>query len=189
MKPITDGGPGSREKRAQKSASSCSGFTLMELIVVVMFLGLIMGSIVPVYRDSVRNMRTDRGISDLVAVLKYAQERAVTDGRQFRVYLDGDEHRYWIAGFAGLDDHGDPVYQEDIGARGGRGVLPQHLRFGRLEAQRESTADRIYFITFYPAGTSDVASLEIEQIKQRARPFRIEVLGRMGRVEVEDPRS
>lgn len=189
MNPITDDGSGSCEKRTRTSEASCSGFTLMELIVVVMFLGLIMGSIVPIYRDSVRNMRIDRGISDLVAVIKYAQERAVTDGREFRVYLDGDEHRYWMAGFAGLDDQGEPAFQQEVGARGGRGVLPQHLRFGRVDAQRESTVDRIFFITFHPAGTSDVASLEIEQIEQRARPFRIEILGRMGRVEVEDPRS
>jgi len=189
MNPIRGGDSSSREGRPSKGRAPCAGFTLMELIVVVMFLGLIMGSIVPIYRDSVRGMRIDRGISDLVAVLRYAQERAVTDGREFRVYLDGEDHRYWMVGFAGLDDQGEPVYEEDIGARGGRGVLPDHMRFGRLDAQREPTADRIFFITFHPAGTSDVASLEIQQTEHRARPFRIEVLGRMGRVEVEDPRS
>lgn len=189
MKPFTDDGAGRGEKRTPRGDSSCAGFTLMELVVVVMLLGLIMGSIVPIYRDSVRNMRIDRGISDLVAVIKYAQERAVTDGREFRVYLDTEEHRYWMVGFAGRDEQGKAMFQQEVGARGGEGVLPQHLRFGQIEAQRESTTDRLYLITFHPAGTSDVASLEIEQIESRARPFRIEILGRMGRVEVEDPRS
>lgn len=189
MNPIKDGGSGSRATRPRKARTSCAGFTLMELIVVVMFLGLIMGSIVPIYRDSVRNMRIDRGISDLVTVIRYAQERAVTDGREFRVYLDTEEHRYWMVGFARLDDQGEPVFQQEVGSRGSGGVLPEHLRFRRIDAQREPGMDRVYFITFHPAGTSDVADLEIELTEGRSRPFRIQLLGRMGRVEVEDPRS
>ena len=66
------------------------GFSLIELIVVLTILSLMLGVVVPIYHGSLSRTRSAGATRDFLATMKYAQERAVTDATEHRLYLDDD---------------------------------------------------------------------------------------------------
>ena len=165
------------------SAGGQTGFTLLELVVVVMLIGIMTGVVVPLYRDSLRSMRTDRAVTDLITAIKYAQERAVTDGREFRLYIDESNQAYWLSAYAGADsESGERQFRPLTEPPGRRTQFPDTLRLGRLSARQDQN-NRMHYVAFHPLGTSDVATIRLEK-EDRRQPVEIAIVGRMGRVEV-----
>jgi prepilin-type N-terminal cleavage/methylation domain-containing protein len=162
------------------------GFTLLELIVVMLILAAMTGAVIPVFRETLFETRASSGVSDLVATMKYAQARAVTDVREFRVYFSEEENAYWIMAEIGRED-GLTLF-EDLGEREGEfRRLPKKLKFGRLRASSDRELDA-EFISFYPSGASDVASIEIVHIGGRySDRYTIRTSGSLSRFEIDEP--
>jgi len=73
------------------------GFTLMELIVVMTIISLMTAAVVPIYQGTLTWARNDRAVSQVVSLMKYAQERAVTDSVPYRFYIDDEKGAFWLA--------------------------------------------------------------------------------------------
>jgi len=73
-----------------------AGFSLAELIVVVIVLGIITAGVVPVFAGSIRDMKTASAIDEFIALFKYAHERAIMNAVEYRLYLDHETDEYWI---------------------------------------------------------------------------------------------
>jgi type II secretion system protein H len=94
-----------------------SGFTLLELLAVVMIVGLVSSLALPyIGRQSSRTLRSEA--QQLAAALELARERSVVTGVPHRVQLDLEASRYWIEWSGGADAASDdsavlaPVVQE-----------------------------------------------------------------------------
>ncbi len=166
------------------------GFTLLELVVVCIILMIITGMTVPLYRDSVASMRADRALTSFVSALKYAQERAVTDGVEVRIFLDLSERRYWLAyeNRASEDEPewGDETVFDPLPERlGTPRRFPESLYVSSVRASQRR-GDGVYYVSFYPSGASDAAVIYMHH-EERRRPIEIELQGRMGRIAVREP--
>ena len=166
-------------KRHNKRARA--GFSLMELTVVLIVLAVMTAAVTPIFRNTVVRLKTEQGIQDFITAIQYAQERSVSDGREFRIYLDDREHRYWIERFVEVDDEGERVYEpfERFTVR----QLPDDLTFRRVAANRDR-GSRHKFITCYPSGASDRASITLD--RANGRSITIDTRSRPGSLRVRD---
>ena len=79
---------------AVEAKANRTGFSLIELLLVLIFLIIISLAVVPIFRGSLDTVHADYTLRDIVALLKYAQERAVTDTTPFRFYMDPERGEY-----------------------------------------------------------------------------------------------
>ena len=148
---------------------------------VVIVLALMTSIVTPLFRATMIRLRTEQGITEFLTAVQYAQERAVSDGREFRIYIDARANRYWIERFVEVDDDGERVYEpfEQFGMR----QLPEEISFRRVSAKthRESRAQ---YITCYPSGACDHASITID--RAHGRSMTIDTRGRIASFRVRD---
>jgi prepilin-type N-terminal cleavage/methylation domain-containing protein len=167
----------------KRTAGARAGFTLLELVVVMVMLGIITGLAVPIFSGSLTSIQLKNARSDFLATLYHTQERAVAESREFRLYLDDKKHVYWVMVHTRttLDEKEFEEVEEDFGrAR----PLPPYLEFDRVQA-RKDRMENAHYIACYPTGMSDRAEVAIRDIRARNRRFEIAVEGPLGRVEVK----
>jgi prepilin-type N-terminal cleavage/methylation domain-containing protein len=166
------------------SRKNNAGFTLLELIVVVILIGILSASITPLYRASIAGTREDEGLNLLLVTLKHGQERAMSEGVEFRLILDTERQRFGLMRQSGVDDRGGDVFEWLPPSRGG-GIrrLPKGLELERPSARR--TRNRgVYYVGLYPSGACDYATIRLQSEDADGR-IRIKTKGTLGQFEVE----
>lgn len=155
------------------------GFTLMELIIVMTLLAILMAGVTPIFRESITELRQKRVVTDLLSVMKYAQERAIADGVEYRFCMDRQKEKYWVERFSKLVG----TEKEFIMAPDGLlkpVTLPDAVRFAQISAVSER-GPYVKHIAFYPNGACDYASVALLIGRERVE---IETRGRIGQLKV-----
>ena len=80
--------------RTLHSAVLRRGFTLLELLVVVALIATISLSVMPVFISSMHGIQLRNARNDLIAAIRFAQEMAVRESVEYRVYFNSQEHSY-----------------------------------------------------------------------------------------------
>ena len=160
-----------------------SGFTLLELIVVVMLLGILTGLVVPIYGGSMASMRIRNTQSDIVSLLGYIQERAVTDGREYRLYIDKQDGRFWVMYAVGRKQD-EKVFEEETRDYGREREFPEGMIVDRIKAKKDRKRNANY-ISCHPNGACDVATVVLADKDNRRRHVTVETTGVMGKIEVK----
>lgn len=143
-----------------------SGFTLLEMITVLVIMGIITAGIIPLYQGSLKRLRQEQAVRRLVALLRYAGEQAVITRAETRVWIDPSRGRYW------LERQGASEQEQAA-------TLPRGLRFGRLHARRDRRS-RLFYVRFQPNGACDHARLRL--LRGQASPFTVTVDGSVNRI-------
>jgi len=164
------------------AAKQNTGFTLLELIVVLSIIMIMTAVVVPMYSGSVSWARKDRATRDVLARMKYAQERAITDVAEYRFYLNRDTGAFWLMREAETAEDGKKTFLEVDDAGATRGVLPREMEFEKPKAAMDRDRDA-YFVAFYPGGACDYATVIIALDKRTST--KISTKGRLGQLEVE----
>lgn len=128
--------------------SSEESFTLIELLLVVVILSVIVAILLPGFRATFGDLRTRGFIQDLVSLGAYARERAILEGKTFRINLDFSNHTY------GLSFKNNPQDQEFI-------RLNERIFRRHAVPQDLTTQTNIDHIDFYPDGRTDKVSINI----------------------------
>ena len=84
-------------------ARSASGFTLVELIIVMTLLAIVAALAVPSLSRSMRQRNLDEEATRLLALTEYARDEAVSQGVPMIVWIDAKSQRYGIEPKAGFD--------------------------------------------------------------------------------------
>ena len=158
-------------------------FTLLELIVVVALLSILTASIVPMYASSMTGARIRNARADLITALRYSQDRAVQESREYRLYLNREERSWWIERQSGVNKDNEKVFEPLAGAEGEKHILPEALEFRQIKA-RQPRDRSTYFIACYPHGVSDPAEIVIRDTRIRGDGFVIRISGPGGRITV-----
>lgn len=161
-----------------------AGFSLLELIIVVTLLGIMSAGIVPVFQGTFTSVEGEHAVRDLISTIRYAQERAVTDATEYRLYLNPDENEYWVARMTGYDPEDREKVFETIDDRGSEAaVLPSHVEMQRPRARKDREAGG-YYIAFFPNGACDDAKITLAREREAGGNLYIETRGGMGRLRV-----
>jgi len=163
-----------------------AAFTLLELIVVVALLSILTASIVPMYASSMTGARIRNARADLVTALRYIQDRAVQESREYRLYLDREERTWWVERQTGVNEDNEKVFESPAGTEGEKRTLPDGLEFQRIKARQPRDRNR-YFVACYPHGVSDPAEIVIRDTRIRGGEFVIRVTGPGGRITIGEP--
>jgi len=154
---------------------------MIELVVVLLIVMIMTAMVVPMYQGSITWARRDQMTRDVVARLKYAQERAIADVTEYRFYLDHEKGTFWLMRRDGEKD-GKPVYSEVEDAGATREHLPVPLEFKRPKAQMDKLREA-HFVAFYPGGACDYATITI--VLDKRNETKIMTKGRLGQLEIE----
>ena len=160
------------------------GFSLLELVIVMTLLAIMSGAVVPVFRGTFKRVQTDHAVRDFIAVVRYVQERAVTNTTEHRLYLDDENGLYQAKSLKGIEDDikvFEPVPLVD--SRKGIFILPRDLQFDRIKARRDRELG-LRYLAFYPNGACDQASVTLR--REDGHTVRIKMNGGLGDIEVKE---
>lgn len=83
-------------KSLSKKTSNQIGFTLIELIVIMVIIGILSYFAVAKMNDSQEKMQYETMIKKISSDVQYAQQLALTKARSIRVYIDQANNRYYL---------------------------------------------------------------------------------------------
>ncbi|MBI4566007.1 MAG: GspH/FimT family pseudopilin [Planctomycetes bacterium] len=174
---------------AEASAKAEAGFTLTEVVVVMLALVVIAGVIAPRFSDFVPSLRTSKAAQELMAILNKARTEAALTGRRFRVSLrQGDSEAlrpsYYLA--YEPDPLNEPAWFRPMPGDWGRPVsLPEGVAFESLDgAAEDPERSGEFYVEFAADGTATEATIVLAN--ERGRRVTLKVEGTNGRVRLED---
>lgn len=124
------------------------GFTLLELIIVVLVIALVLAVSYPSLSRGSTSIRLRATGRDIISTFRYAREKAVTEQTGMRVTVDREKQELILS-----DELGD-------GARKYR--LPENVKIQRMAAGGNEVAEGSLVVRFLPNGSADSAELLIE---------------------------
>ena len=162
----------------QPLSRQARGFTLIELVLVMVLLATILAIGMPAMSGFWTRSRSRDAATQLLAMTQYARARAAADVRPFRLNFNLQNNSYWVTA-------GDPATNEysEIASEMGRPImLPEGMRLELLRQSAGRAQQGESVIDFYPNGRADVATLRLTDVRgdvitiaspSPAEPFRL----------------
>ena len=162
-----------------KQLHSRKSFSLIELLLVVIILGVIAGLAIPNFSQTYVNLQLQETAKNIAYVMRYAQSQAVIKRKNFRLEFDDPNKTYWLT--QKNDETPDkPVEVDDavferISGRNGRTFyISDELT---LEIPKP-------FIEFYPNG--DIEKMRIFLSNPKKKYFTVSTQEQTGYVLIFD---
>ncbi len=140
------------------------GFTLIEVIAVLVLIAIVVGSIAFSFSKSLGGAKIRSSVKDVVAALRYTRGQAIVKGEEKALEVDVEARTYQAPGKSLV-------------------TLPEGLDMKLLTAQSELTEDGKGRIRFYPDGSSTGGRVTI---LRDTKEWRVEVAWLTGEVRLEE---
>jgi len=128
------------------------GFTLLELVLVMLILTIMAGLVAPSLRNFIVGRKNNDAVDQLIALGHYARFRAAVTGAVYRLNFDPVAHVYWLTKRKGATF-------EDLGEEFGRHfTLPVGMS---AQWMPSAGGNRNTYIDFNPDGRIDASMLRI----------------------------
>ena len=136
---------------------ACSGFTLLELTLVIFFMALIAGLTTPFVMSTLDRMELKTSAHQIVSALRYARSEAITIKQPVVFNGDLSNNKFWVT----------PAYENGI-HRIVSLKKPVQLDHFLNEYKKEIFHDGEFTITFFPQGNSSggVIGMGIEKSRE-----------------------
>jgi prepilin-type N-terminal cleavage/methylation domain-containing protein len=128
------------------------GFTLFELVLVMLVLAVVMAMVAPKLAGTARGRRTGDAATQIAALAYYARSQAVTEGRTYRLNIQPGDGSYWIT----MQD--GPSFVDPANGWGNLNHLPEGVRIAACDFPQHQ--DGIY-AEFRPSGRVDPGYIRI----------------------------
>jgi general secretion pathway protein H len=125
------------------------GFTLLEMILVLVIAATVAAVAVPNLQPALANMQLRAATRDIASALRYARGQALSRGREAVFSLDVERHVYQVSG-----------RRKDYS-------LPASVQFGLFTAETELSGEGQGSIRFYPDGSSTGGRVSLDAAGKR----------------------
>ncbi|MEQ1892850.1 MAG: prepilin-type N-terminal cleavage/methylation domain-containing protein [Planctomycetota bacterium] len=173
-------------QRARSQAGVSAGFTLVELMVVIVIIGLIGGVAATSWVSMLPNQQFNSAIRNLSETLHETRSAAIARNREFRIRYDLDEDTYVVrtpyklgGGFMTTDEDEDRLFQSPVDL-GEAGIDLVEIRLD--EQLYTSGKVEVYF---QPLGVSNYHTVQLAQ-PLLEREFTLELLPLTGEIRLHD---
>lgn len=112
------------------------GFTLMEIMVVLVIAGILIGTVVPSFGPAIARAQLYSATRDVASALRHARGQALIQGQDALFELDVERHRYRVSGRSKLFR------------------LPADVALGLYTTSTETLDEGTGRIRFFPDGSS-----------------------------------
>ena len=147
----------------QISLTGSRGFTLVEVMVVMVIIALVMGMVATSLSSSVSSAEARAASRKLVASLRYTRARAILDKKEQVLLLDIDNRSYQAPGRKQIN-------------------LPEGVDITVTTARSELTSESVAGIRFFPDGGSTGGHIELII---NEREYRIDVAWLTGETRLQ----
>lgn len=142
------------------------GFTLAEVLLVVVIIGMVTGAGAGLYVGSFRKMQVQRTAYDLFLTAKYARLMAVEEHKQYKMELDLANRIFYLTTVLWDEDSGQPqqeivknYYCKPVQLQGD--VVFESVEIAPNGWETESVSDEQQSIVFSPDGTAQSSVVQI----------------------------
>ena len=143
---MTTGRPADRRRR--------SGFTLLELVLVMVIICTLLGAASPSLRGFFVSRKTDDTAARIAATTRLARSRAISEGRVYRLNFDLRERTFFLTV---LDEGGFRQIESSLGVPF---RLPEEVQVSIAGAY----GSRAY-LDFFPDGRTETATIRVTDVK------------------------
>ncbi len=153
-----------------------SGFTLIELIVVLVIVGFLSALVMPRVFGTLTNVKLKTATRDTVSFLHHARDLAYYQKKYVKVAFDLDKRQIAILAY-----QRKVVEEEDVSFTGPEMEwvqmkalsLTDNVKFEKCVQKDKTIAEGLFNIIFYPAGNTDGGRITL--MNKKGRMFLIEV--------------
>ena len=152
------------------------GFTLLELLVVLVIISLMSALIAPKITGTMVNLKLKTASKKVSAALRYARSNAASEKRTYAAAFDLDRNRLSIftAPIDGGENDEEPAEDEKESAPGPKVYdLPEGIRVEKGVAGNEEVDSGLFQILFFPNGSSSGGDVILAN--DRGRWYKISV--------------
>lgn len=125
------------------------GFTLIELIAVIVMIGLLLGLVTPMVMTTLDRIQSDSSVRKIVSMLASARSQAVASKTSYVFQGDLDRDRYWVT---------DPATEDSSEVI----QLDRMIQFQEFLDGETSFSEGIFSVTFYPLGNASGGTILLE---------------------------
>ncbi|MBN2588839.1 MAG: prepilin-type N-terminal cleavage/methylation domain-containing protein [Sedimentisphaerales bacterium] len=142
------------------------GFTLVELLVVIIIMTILTGIGVGVFSGASQRLQVQRAASTLLMMAQYARMSAIENQRVYKLYLDNANNEFYLLTTLFDEQNGtaeeiliednivSPVYLEEP-------ITIEDVRILSNDYNSGSSSSNQYIIAFTPDGTSQTSAVQI----------------------------
>ncbi|MBW1914667.1 MAG: prepilin-type N-terminal cleavage/methylation domain-containing protein [Deltaproteobacteria bacterium] len=132
--------------------SACNGFTLLELVLVMVIVCTMLGIAAPSLRGFFASRRTHDASSQIIAMTRHARSQAIVEGRIYRLNLDTGEGSYWLT----VMDQG--VFRKLFNEFGRTFLVPDGTEI-ELEKENEDISQQ--YVDFFQNGSTETGTIRL----------------------------
>ena len=135
-------------KNKSQSFREC-GFTLIEMVSVMIMIGLFMALVTPFVMTTLDRIQGDSSVRKLASVLASARSQAVATKTSLVFQGNLDQNQYWVT---------NPRTEESSEVM----ELDRIIQFRDFDNGEESWREGVFSVTFYPLGSTSGGTIHLE---------------------------
>lgn len=158
------------------------GFTLIELIVVMVVLSIVMALSLPNFRGMTQKSELKTASREIVSTVRLARSLAVFTGKLVVLKIDVDGRKYRLV------VEKDEKEKEDDRVNTYERVreLPRDVKFSNIEADEGDLENNIVYVFFYQDGSASQTLITLENKKGRQADIEIYRNTGMARIKINE---
>jgi type II secretion system protein H len=137
----------------KKNLSGAHGFTLLELILVMVIISTVLAMAAPSLRGFFSSRKIHDAAANIISMIRFARTQAITEGHTYRLNFDNDKGVYWLTSNA---EGAFAVLNSEFGREF---LLPDDTTV-KIEKDDDKKGTEEY-IDFFPQGMAETGTITL----------------------------